>query len=153
MTSPSVYDLESRKLGVLFQKQSLGFGIDEMNDRGDLLANVWPTACIGYPVLPCGDVDVLLKVLLSFCTSNQPIKEIFGLCLFRRFIFPKILAYSFVFSLLNQQAEYPQSSLLNHQYQNSSIPFPYPNRVISSGGTNADGNLQMTFKENFQVSQ
>ncbi|XP_056162155.1 transcriptional corepressor LEUNIG-like isoform X1 [Syzygium oleosum] len=112
MTSPSVYDLESRKLRALFQKQSLGFGIDEMNDTGDLLANVRPTARIGYPVLPCGDVDVLLK-----------------------------------------QAEYPQSSLLNHQYQNSSSPFPYPNRVLSSGGTNADGSLQMTFKESFQASQ
>lgn len=70
MTFPSVYDLESTKLRVLLQNQSLGFGTDQMNNTGDVLANVQPTARIGYPILACGNVDVLLKVLLSFCTSN-----------------------------------------------------------------------------------
>lgn len=108
----SVYDLESRILRTLLQKQSLGFGIDQMNNTGDVLANVGPTARIGYPVLPCGNVDVPL-----------------------------------------QQQEYPQSSLLNHQYRNSSIPILCPNRVISSGGPNADGSWPMTFKENYQALQ
>ncbi|XP_030552890.1 transcriptional corepressor LEUNIG-like isoform X2 [Rhodamnia argentea] len=112
MTSPSVHDLESRKLRVLLQKQSLGFGIDQMITMGDVLANVRPTAWIGHTVPPCGDVDVLLK-----------------------------------------QPEYPQGSLLNRQHQNSSIPFLFPDRVISSGGLNADGSLQMTFKEHYQASQ
>ncbi|KAF8036561.1 hypothetical protein BT93_C2319 [Corymbia citriodora subsp. variegata] len=108
----SVYDLESRKLRALLQKQSLGFGIEQMNNTSDVLADVRPTPWIGYPILPCGNVDVLLK-----------------------------------------QQEYPQGSLLDHQYQNSSIPIPCPNRVLSSGGPNADSSLPMTIKGNYQASK
>ena len=63
----SVNDLESRRLRMLLNNRGMGFGKEGLpNSPADLVPNVGSPLQTGCPVLPRGEADMLMKVLL--CT-------------------------------------------------------------------------------------
>lgn len=63
LTSASANDMENRRLRMLLNNRSMGFGKEGLpNSVADMVPNVGSPLQAGCPVLPRGDADMLLKV-------------------------------------------------------------------------------------------
>ena len=63
LASPSMMDMDARKLRMLSNCRSMGIGKDgQLNPIGEGVQNVGSPVQVGCPVLPRSDNDMLMKV-------------------------------------------------------------------------------------------
>ncbi|KAJ8750452.1 hypothetical protein K2173_015591 [Erythroxylum novogranatense] len=123
LPSPSVNDLERRKLKMLVNSQTMAVGKDGSFNSADALSNIGSPMHVGSPVMSRAETDVLAKLQQQHMQNSQ------------------------------QQQQYPQHPLSSQQSQSSNQHLAQQEKIIGSGGMTIDGSMSSTFQGNEQASK
>jgi len=142
LISPSVGDIESRRLGMLFNDRNMGLVKDgQSNSVEDLVPSNGSTAQVGSPMLPHPDSDVFFKVshghLIHFVCIHQIICYILN-CLLQQ----QILNSN---QQLQQYSQHPLPSQPSDNLQQQEKLGPAP------GSMTIEGNVSNSLQGNDQV--
>ncbi|CAN1331374.1 Transcriptional corepressor LEUNIG [Linum perenne] len=135
LSSPSVNDLERRKLRMLLGQQNMGISKEGPLSSGDMLSNMGSPLQVGPNVMP-QDSDILFKVFLLNTSLNVNSE----------------LLQQQQLQNINQQ-QYSQHPLSGQQPQNSNHTFQQQDKMIGSGSVAADGGMSNTFQGTDQAAK
>lgn len=140
LTSASANDMENRRLRMLLNNRSMGFGKEGLpNSVADMVPNVGSPLQAGCPVLPRGDADMLLKIKMAQLQQQQQQQQ----------------------QHQQQQSSHQQHQL--HQLQQNGLSgqpsqvsnhnLHQPDKIGGASSITMDGSLSNSFRGNDQATK